>query len=451
MARGASMIEIPPPDKRLNNVVRITKVSASEIEAADEVSINDFYAHLPTHKYIFVPTRELWGAEGVNAKIPPIPFGDKLIPASKWLDWNRTVEQMAWCPGEPMIISGRLIAEGGWIEKPGASCFNLYRPPTTRCGDARRADRWVKHVQTVYPDDWRHIVLWLAHRVQKPAEKINHALVLGGPQGVGKDSLLEPVKHAIGPWNFIEVSPTQVLGRFNGYLKSIILRVSESRDLGDVDRFSFYDHLKTLEAAPPDVLRCDEKNLREHSVMNVCGVCITSNHKSDGIHLPADDRRHFVAWTNLTKEDFTEDYWRELWSWYHAGGFADVAAYLAGLDLAGFDPKAPPPKTCAFWEIVHASQAPEDAELADALDLLGNPHALTVERIIAVAEGDIRAWLLDRKNRRTIGHRLEQAGYVPVRNDTAKDGLWKLHGRRQAIYARKELSRRDQIDAARHL
>jgi hypothetical protein len=82
--------------------------------------------------------------------------------------------------------------------------------------------------------------------VQRPQEKINHALVLGGSQGIGKDTLLEPVKRAVGPWNFQEVSPQQLLGRFNGYLKSIILRVSEARDLGEVNRYQFYDHLKGL-------------------------------------------------------------------------------------------------------------------------------------------------------------------------------------------------------------
>ena len=34
----------------------------------------------------------------------------------------------------------------------------------------------------------------------------NHARVLGGDQGIGKDSMLEPVKQAIGLWNFIETS-----------------------------------------------------------------------------------------------------------------------------------------------------------------------------------------------------------------------------------------------------
>ena len=36
-----------------------------------------------------------------------------------------------------------------------------------------------------------------------------------------------------------------MLGRFNGFLKSVVLRVNEARDLGDVNRYQFYDHLKT--------------------------------------------------------------------------------------------------------------------------------------------------------------------------------------------------------------
>ena len=95
-----------------------------------------------------------------------------------------------------------------------------------------------------------------------------------------------------------------LLGRFNGFLKSVILRISEARDLGDVNRFQFYDHMKAYTAAPPDVLRVDEKHLREYTVLNCCGVIITTNHKADGIYLPADDRRHYVAWSRPDKDDF---------------------------------------------------------------------------------------------------------------------------------------------------
>jgi Family of unknown function (DUF5906) len=415
------------------------------------VSLEDFHAYMPAHSYIFVPSREMWPASSVNARIPPIPNGEKPMPANAWLDRNKPVEQMTWAPGLPMLIPNQLIAEGGWIERDGVSCFNLYRPPTIELGDATMANRWINHVHKVFGDDANHIIGWLAHRVQRPEEKINHALVLGGAQGIGKDTLLEPVKQAIGPWNFREASPQQMLGRFNSFLKSVILRVSEGRDLGDVDRFKFYDHMKSYTAAPPDVLRVDEKHISEHSVMNVCGVILTSNHKTDGIFLPADDRRHFVAWSDLSKQDFSPAYWNGLWNWYGAGGAGHVAAYLTSLDLSAFDPKAPPPKTPAFWAIVDASQAPEDAELADVLDQMGNPEATTLIRVTAAAMGDLETWLKDRKIRRQIPHRLEKCGYVPIRNDAATDGLWKINGKRQAVYAKNTISIRDRIKAASSL
>jgi Family of unknown function (DUF5906) len=457
--RGARKRVFSKAVRREKNEEIPSKTEAADDFAAD-VSINDFLAYMPMHKYIFTPSGELWPASSIDARLPYQKLGapvfdnedkPKAIKASRWLDQHKPVEQMTWAPGLPMLIRNRLISEGGWIERQGVTCFNLYRPPSIKLGDSTKARPWVEHVHKIYPDAAEHIIKWLAHRRQQPSEKINHALVLGGNQGIGKDTLLEPVKRAVGPWNFSEVSPHHMLGRFNGFLRSVILRISEARDLGDVDRFQFYDHMKAYTAAPPDVLRVDEKNLREYTVANCVGVVITTNHKADGIYLPADDRRHFVAWSDLTKEDFDANYWTDLWAWYHSGGECHVAAFLADLDLASFDPKAPPPKTQAFWEIVDASRAPEDAELADALDAIGSPAALTLDRIAGFANPDFALWLRERKNARRIPHRLEACGYVAVRNDGAKDGLWKVAGRRQVIYARMELSARDRIAAANDL
>ena len=420
---------------------------------SEGVSLDDFRAFMEMHAYIFTPSGAMWPASSVNSQIPPVPLfkknGEPLLDkagkqkktsAAAWLDKHRPVETMTWAPGEPMLIADRLISDGGWISRKGVTCFNLYRPPLIIPHNGAEARRWLDHADKVFRSDAEHIVKWCAHRVQRPQEKINHALILGGNQGIGKDTLLEPVKRAIGPWNFLEVSPQQTLEPYNGFLKSVILRVNEARDLGDVDRFKFYDHLKAYTAAPPDVLRVNEKYLKAHYVFNCTGVIITSNHKADGIFLPADDRRHFVAWSDLTKEDFPEGYWNTLWSWYEQGGFASIAAYLAELDISDFDPKAPPPKTPAFWDIVDANRVPEDAELADILDDLKNPGATTLIKITAAAAGkEFEGWLKDRKNRRLIPHRLEKCGYVPVRNDFAKDGLWKIETR-EVIYVDSALS-----------
>ena len=416
------------------------------------VSLDDFVAYMPQHSYIFMPARELWPAASVNARVPPpaVDSEGKPIPAAKWLDANRPVEQMTWAPGKPMLIRDKLIADGGWIDRPGCTVFNLYKPPIMRpiAGDVTP---WLDLIQRNYPEQADHIVAWLAHRVQRPDEKINHALVLGGEPGIGKDTILEPVKQAIGPWNFAEVSPKQVLGRFSGFLKSVILRVSEARDLGDFDRYAFHDHMKTYIAAPPDVLRVDEKNIREHYVPNLCGVIITTNHKTDGIYLPADDRRHMVAWSNLSKEDFKPDYWRDLYRWYDNGGNKYVADYLVHLDIRAFNPKEPPPKTQAFWEIANANRAPEDAELADVLDDLGRPDVVTLSDVTtqaAILQPAFADWLRDRKNRRAIPHRFEDCGYVAVSNPNDTEGRWKINGTRHTIYGKASLTVRDRIDAA---
>jgi hypothetical protein len=81
-----------------------------------------------------------------------------------------------------------------------------------------------------------------------------------------------------------------------------------------------------------------------------------------------------------------------------------------------------------FWDIVDASRAPEDAELADILDKLGNPDATTLAEITNKATGDFDEWIRDRKNRRNIPHRFEACGYVPIRNDTRENGLWVIAG-----------------------
>lgn len=449
-------MQFDPEQLGLRAPARVVASKSTEIATAprdESIRPEDFWAYLPDHKYIYIPTGELWPATSIDSRLPPvaIPMREKPMPPSKWLDQNRAVLQMIWAPGEPQVVTDRLMADGGWLQHVGARSFNLYRPPQSMKAPPPGVDAspWTRHIEYVFPDEASHIIKWLAQRVQHPEQKINHALVLGGAPGVGKDTLIEPVKAAVGPWNVSEVSPQQVLGRFNGFLKSVILRISEARDLGDTDRYAFYDHLKAYTAAPPDVLRVDEKYLREHSILNVCGVIITTNHKADGIYLPADDRRHFVAWSPRNKEDFPANYWPAMYAWYAGGGTAAVVQYLKTLDLSTWDAKAPPPKTKAFWEIVDASRAPEDAEMSDVLEKLGRPVAVTIDAIMLRAPPEFRDWLRDRKNRRKIPHRLDECGYAAVRNpDDRSDGRWRVGDRRVAVYARKDMAVRDQIAAA---
>jgi Family of unknown function (DUF5906)/RepB DNA-primase from phage plasmid len=416
--------------------------------AADDIHLDDFVAFLPTSQYFHRPTGAMWTPNSIKAKIARVSVGSKKVAPTDWLNAFRCAVQMTWAPGEPPEIRDKIITDGGWIGHPGAMCLNVFRPATVVLGKAAGAGRWLDLVRKVYPEGAEHIIRWLACRVQRPEIKINHCLFLGGSPGIGKDTMLAPVINAVGPWNCQEIAPKALLGSFNGYIKGVIVRISEARDLGDTNRYEFYEASKTLCAAPPDVLRCNEKHTKEFYVLNICGLILTSNYRTDGIFLPADDRRHYVCWSDVVSSDFDSGYWKNLWTYYRSGGFEDVAAYLMTLDLADFDPTAPPLKTDAFWAVVDAGAAPEDSEFADVLDMIDRPDAVTLSRMKLSAPTDLSEWLEDRRNRRTIPHRFEKCGFLPERNTSASDGYFVVDGRRQAIYVKSELTKQARWEAA---
>src|SRR5262249_61250738 len=67
------------------------------------------------------------------------------------------------------------------------------------------------------------------------------------------------------------------------------------------------------------------------------------------------------------------------------------------------------------------------------------PDAVTLNQLRAAATGEAAEWVMDRKQRRAIPHRLERCGYTSVNNDAADDGLWHVSGSRQCIYAKNAL------------
>lgn len=477
-----SLVEFQPltDEQREVAMAKAEHLAAEDLnDTPDKLRLMHFWAYLELHKYICLRAGgALWPASSVDAKLPwPIKLDEHGKPVldlkgnphriapSKWLDKRRSVTQLSWIPGEPEIIRDAAVKNEGLVVSLGMAIYNLYRPPEKLPGDAAQAGPWIELVQRLYPDDAEHIFDVLAHRVQAPHIKINHALVLGGGQGIGKDALLQPALHAVGTQNCRDESPVTIMGRFNPFLRSVILRINEGRDLGDVDRYRFYDHTKNMIASPPETLWVDDKNLRTHPIPNLCFVTLTTNYKTTGLYLPADDRRHYCAWSEVKRDDRDKPYWDGLWGWYDRGGYGHVAAFLRERDLSGFNPKAPPRRTAAWWAIVDTNRSPEEPELADAIERLGNPDAFTIGQLKGAALGsDLWGWLDDRRNRRTIPHRLEACGYVVVRNPDAKeDGYWRcpvhdakgqaIPGRmaRQAVYAKKSLSRPEQELAARKI
>jgi hypothetical protein len=274
--------------------------------------------------------------------------------------------------------------------------------------------------------------------------KINHALLLGSQrQGIGKDTLLAGAFHAVGASNYATVSPRRLLSQYSNFVRNVILHVSEAKDTaGDsgerVDRFVMYDRMKDLIASPPLTLHFVDKYQKGYEVINCVGVVITSNDELGSVHVPEGDRRIFVAWTAVDgKALFSEQYWKDFWYWYEdEGGFGHVAAYLLTLDISDFNPKAPPPETAAFKRMVRAEQPVEEDDLADAIDALKRPDALTIAELVTSNIG--LEWMITPKTRRSVPHRLGRCGYVSCEAEQ-NQGRWMIKGKRHTVYVRREL------------
>jgi len=410
-------------------------------------TFEDFVSYAPSRMCIYLPCKTMWPNASIDDRLPPMPLLKPagtpilkngkvvMIKASVRLAKDRSVVALTWDPNKPEFIRDCVVVDGGYIDKPGATTLNYYRPPPIiKLGDPAQAARWVDHWKLLYPNDADHIIAWLAHRVQYPGIKINHALVLGGAPKIGKDTLLEAVVRTVGTWNVKNIKLNHLVSKNNEFFKSLIVRLSEVRDVSDqgaVDLYRLNDHMKDMLATPPDTLRINEKYINEYYILNLAVMVITTNYR-DALKLPFDDRRHYVGFSERRGEEFPKEFWNEFWGWYETGGFAHVAALLYQYDLSNFDPKAEPPKTPAFRYMVTASRGAAYGELADAIDALGNPQALTINELMVTAPA--LEWLRDLTKRTVTGHRIADCGYVMIENPDAKDGLWKINGRRQAIY-----------------
>jgi hypothetical protein len=437
-------------DARWNEVVRTVqdvyrkeaeKRAAKTAPLPEDAKNEDFYYDAETGNYIYTPLMSSWPAKSINTHLPK----NNGVKPARWIAENRAVHQKLWAPGLPQIVEGKHLLEGGeWLGKEGIRSINSYTPPRLKPGSPGRAGPWLDLVKRLYPSEMErnHLIRTFAYKLQHPEVKINHMIILGGSKRIGKDSILEPLKRGVGYKNVGLADPNRIMGDFNKYAQSVLLHISETRDLGEVKKTTFAEKLKGLIAVPPYVTAINDKHKAVYYVMNCCLVIATTNHRTDSLYVTEDDGRYFPIWSDVTKEDYrdTPMFFVEFHNWLDHGGIEDVVAYLRALDVSGYQPKALPPVTDLFLEMVDQSRPVEFDWVGEAIARQGNHSVLTVDGLAAHVEGEALQFLQSKAKRKFVTFLLEQHGYVRVRNPRAKDGLWLIGNTRHTVYALRTLS-----------
>jgi hypothetical protein len=225
----------------------------------------------------------------------------------------------------------------------------------TWCDARPKVDKKMKKDISIWLDHCRGIVssvdelehLWdvMAFKLQNPKLKINHAVLHGGDEGCGKDTMWAPFLWSVcGPRlkNRGILDGNSISSKYGYQLESEVLLINELKEPNAADRRAMANSLKPLIAAPPDTLPVEKKFLHTYMVANRLFVLAFSNDPVP-ISLSSQDRRWFCVWSPNAIMDARKA--KEIWDWYNAGGFEAIAAWLYQRDVSMFNRAAAPVMT----------------------------------------------------------------------------------------------------------
>jgi hypothetical protein len=237
-------------------------------------------------------------------------------------------------------------------------------------GAAGDVTPWLEHCRALVPndDELEHIFNVMAFKVQNPSVKINHAVLHGGYERSGKDTMWYPFMWAIcGPdlRNYSVVDNDNLASVWGYNYETEVMVLNELREPEAKERRALANKLKPVIAAPPDVLQVNRKGLHPYYMANRFFVLAFTNDQAP-LSLPSQDRRWFCVWSRNGQMD--EDRAIALWAWYkEQDGLASVAAWLHARDVSKFNPKAPPMETDFKRSLVENSRSTAEAFLVDMI------------------------------------------------------------------------------------
>lgn len=278
------------------------------------------------------------------------------------------------------IVSSRMYrpdVPDEFFEVDGIRYVNSYMPRTVPAADPnwQSHDAWKiceDHINTMFPDDGKVLIKWMAHNVQFPGRKITWSPVLVGVQGDGKTTTINMLRAAMGVANVQDVSQEALFSDFNAWAEGACVRVLEEIRVTGTSRSTVMDKLKPM--ITNSCIEVVRKGQDGRPVMNVTNYIAATNHL-DALAIDEGDRRWGILRTPFASRDemlakHSPEYFRRLVN--AVEGFPGVIrGWLLNVDLSDFDPKIAPPMSAAKLEMINASRSPADADIREAISLGG--------------------------------------------------------------------------------
>lgn len=329
----------------------------------------------------------------------------------------RKVDRLDYAPGMPIIF-----VENGIVYA------NMYTNEDAPQGIPGDCTWWLEHWDHMGWSHARdHMLQWFAYTIKHPETKINHMMILGSPEGAGKDFLLRPIIKAMGGHGRV-IGGESLTEGYSEYLQGTkYLHINEVELGNHNEALQVANKLKPIAAAPPDRVPVKVKYANDVYVRNVVNGTLCTNSK-----MPlrvGDSRRFYALWSDLRVRDSTgqpspewKRYWSSRWQWMEQGGEDACIWYLRNcVDLSNFNPGEPPPVTTFMQAIQERSKSPAvktlEAFRAKGVGCFKSPMAGEMEiaeTVTSAAGFDSYLLHMDKRyfNLDNIGQALESMGAI---------------------------------------
>ena len=302
------------------------------------------------------------------------------------------------------------------------------RPPVA----AGNVTPWLDHCRTLVPEakELEHIFDVMAYKLQHPEVKINHAILHGGDQGSGKDTMWAPFIWSVcGPHlkNRGLLDNDTMSSQFGYALESEILILNELKEPDAKERRALANKLKPVIAAPPEMLSVNRKGLHPYDMVNRVFVLAFSNDPMP-ITLDSQDRRWFCVWSHAPR--MTPDAAARMWAWYKTGGFEAIGAWLTTRDVSAFNPGAAPMATEFKLNLIEHGLSMAESYLVESMRLkvgefskgvIGSPFHAVCDRLAGSAPAGVKV------PQQALLHALKEAGWVDLGRVASSDYPSKKH------------------------
>ena len=339
-AMDSNVIEFPQPEQQPKPPAVLNGKELSDNELAALEAINKGCCHtvvggrhvIARSKYCPI-TGETTAFEPLEQfknyfhHLPEVAGGNAGAAWIKWAGKNHKLGGVTFMPDTAQCPSDVYNLWRGFRVSPIAGDCGLYLTHLEKviCGGDKEA--------------YKYLLGWLAHMVQKPAEKPSVAVFMRSVMGAGKDTMVRAISEMLGIHATTQNGDEQITGKFQGALQEkLFVFINEAR----ITDSKAIDRLKSLISEKEVSLELKGKD--PVRIPNFARFIFASNH-DHVIQADPRERRYLMLepkplYDVGSPEHY--DYFTALHKWMDNGGSSYLLQYLLSIDLTGFNPHSAP-------------------------------------------------------------------------------------------------------------